>query len=196
MSINSVDYTSYAVVDQATGSILRTGYGEVDMLAAQHDPIAQDVIAPVPDDVSDDTHYWSEAAGLFMPLPPCPGIWAVWDGQSWTDPRTPDDLAAEMEARREAASMARPDLVIAAVTAGIIPASDAAPAARGEITPTIQVLIDRLPPEVRVEATVRWAGSTRINRTNQILTAIAAEMGVTDQQLDELFGVTAPLPEE
>lgn len=107
------------------------------------------------------------------------------------EPSEPDPLA-ELAARRAAASMTRANLVLAAITAGIIPVADAGPAARGEITPSIQALIDQLPPEQQLEAVVRWAASTVIDRTNPILTALAASMGLTDVQLDQLFGLTPP----
>lgn len=38
------------------------------------------------------------------PLPPRPGEWAVWGGSEWIDPRTPADLAAELEAHRQGAT--------------------------------------------------------------------------------------------
>ncbi|MGN7870962.1 hypothetical protein [Paracoccus sp. 22332] len=180
-----------AVISIATGSILWTNLCELGLLT---DQASEGQIAVLlPEGVADDTHYWDGAA--FVPYPPRPGDWAVWNGAFWTDPRPPRDPAAELAAWRASASMTRANLVIAAVTAGIIPASDAAPAARGEITPSIQALIDQLPPEQQLEAVVRWAASTVIDRTNPILTALAASMGLTDEDLDQLFGLTAPTEE-
>jgi len=90
--------TTFAVIDGATGAILRTGEAEIDHLAALFDHDGQDLIAPVPEGVSDDTHYW--AGEDFAVYPPRPGDWAVWTGAEWLDPRTPGNLAAELAARR------------------------------------------------------------------------------------------------
>lgn len=136
-------------------------------------------------------------AGMVTPLPPRPA------GAGWSfDPaaeqwlRSEAHRLADLEARRASASMTRANLVLAAVTARIIPEADAAAAARGEITASIQALIDQMPTERQLEAVVRWAASIVIDRTNPILTALAASMGLTDAQLDQLFGVTPPPTEE
>ncbi|MDQ1899418.1 hypothetical protein RAH32_03025 [Paracoccus sp. WLY502] len=180
-----------AVFSIATGAILWTSICELGLLAEQAG--AGQIAVLLPEDVADDTHYWDGTG--FVPYPPCPGDWAVWNGAFWTDPRPPRDPAADLAARRAGASMTRANLVMAAVQAGIIPIADAAAAARGEITPSIQALIDQLPAEDQLEAIVRWAASTVIDRTNQILTALGASMGLTDEDLDQLFGFTAPTEE-
>lgn len=143
--------------------------------------------------VSDATHYW--AGGSFRPYPPRPGDWAIWNGAFWTDPRPPRDPVADLAARRATTSIWRGDMVLNAVRMGIIPEADAGPAARGEITPAIQALINQMPAEYRLEATVRWAASTEINRTNRFLLELGIAMNLTDDHLDQLTGVT-PLPTE
>lgn len=186
----------FALVDPTTGAIFQTGSAatldDVEAHGVGLGLAARFLL--VDETVSDATHYWTGTG--FAPYPPRPGPWAVWNGGFWSDPRPPADPAADLAAWRAQASMTRADLVIAAVGAGIIPAADAGPAARGEVTPSIQALIDALPPAHQLEATVRWAASTVIDRTNAILTALAASMGLTDAQLDQLFGLTPPNPEE
>lgn len=41
-------------------------------------------------------------AGVVRELPPRPGRWAQWDGGKWIDPRTDEDIAADLELSRMA----------------------------------------------------------------------------------------------
>ncbi len=102
---------------------------------------------------------------------------------------TPEQMLA---AQRASASMTRSDFLLAAIRAGIILPSDAGPAARGEIPPSLVPVFDGLPPEVQIEAVVRWSASTMIERTNPVLAALAGAMAITDAQLDALFGIHQP----
>lgn len=178
-----------AVFSIATGAILWTSMCELGLLS---DQAGEGQIAVLlPEGVADDTHYWDGTG--FVPYPPRPGEWAQWNGAFWTDPRPPSDPVAELAARRAITSISRANLVLAAVAMRIIPESDAGPAARGEITPSIQAMIDKMPAEYRLEATVRWAASTVIDRMNRFLLEFGMSMSLTDEQLDHLTGVT-PLP--
>src|ERR1051325_4892194 len=90
----------FAVIDE-TGKILRTGKCAVDDVAIQ----AQDgeTAIAIDDDQETAGRYWRD--GSFVPYPERPGDWAVFDyvTQEWTDPRTADDLVAELEAQRAGA---------------------------------------------------------------------------------------------
>ena len=133
-----------------------------------------------------DQYYFPD--GVVTEFPPRPGDWAVFDYGSriWIDPRDP---VAELEAARASANMTRSDFLLAAIRAGIILPSDAGPAARGEIPPSLEPVFDGLPPEVQIEAVVRWSASTMIERMNPVLAALAGAMTITDAQLDALFGI-------
>lgn len=140
----------------------------------------------VDDDVDVNEFYLSEGAIKRRPLRPHP--WMIFDpaAEAWVDNRDPDE---ELATARSAASMSRPDFLLAAITAGIIQPSDAGPAARGEIPPSLTAVFAALPEDVQLEAVVRWGAATIIERTNPVLAALAAAMGVTDEQLDALFGI-------
>lgn len=82
----------YALVSAVTGFILRIGECEIDDLAIQADE-TQDVVSPVGRGIGDDTHYWG--GSNFLPLPPRPSPWSVWNGKAWVDPRTAAQRAAD-----------------------------------------------------------------------------------------------------
>lgn len=126
--------------------------------------------------------------GVVTALPPKPGPGWVLNPEAveWIDMRDPE---AEHEAKRAMASMTRSDFLLAAIRAGIIQPSDAGPAARGEIPPSLAPVFASMPPDVQIEAVVRWGAATMIDRTNPVLAALAAAMTVTDAQLDALFGI-------
>lgn len=179
------DRATYAVIS-TTGVILRIGncsQSDLQLQAGDGETLVQGPLS----DVSDDTHYWNGSE--FLELPPSPGDWAEWNGTEWIDPRTPEDMAALLQSRREAASLPRTDAVLAAVNAGIIPAAEAGDAARGKVPPSLALAFSALPPEMQVEAEVRWAGSIAIKRLDPILAALAQAQGITEAQLDEMFGI-------
>lgn len=103
--------------------------------------------------------------------------------------RSEPDPAQVLAERRAAASMSRSDFLLASIGAGIIQPSDAGPAARGEIPPSLMPVFEDLPPAVQIEAIVRWGAATMIERTNPILAALAEAMQITEAQLDALFGI-------
>lgn len=86
----------FAVINP-NGTIQQTGTipERMDILAMQGGDLLS---VPLPDDVAQETHWWDYLAMSFRPLPPRPGPWAAWDGEAWIDPRTPEDLAAELAA--------------------------------------------------------------------------------------------------
>lgn len=89
--MSSSDRTRYAVINAATGAIVRIGECDIDDLALQVEA-GQDIEAPIPEGVDDAADFWNGTA--FQRLPPRPGPWAAWDGSEWIDPRTAEDLAA------------------------------------------------------------------------------------------------------
>ena len=123
---------------------------------------------------------WNEAAE---------GALAESDGRpvwQWTvRPMT----GAEVAGVRSGAEMTRSDFIIAAVMSGIIAAADGEAAARGEVPPGLAPLIDAMSPEERFMARIRWGAATRINRMDPLILTLAASLGVTDNQLDALFGL-------
>ncbi|MDQ7775249.1 MAG: hypothetical protein Q4615_04700 [Paracoccus aminovorans] len=161
-----MDLESRTYFDPATGEIIRAMRSDADTLALNAPPGAEYVEG-------------------------------IWSGQEYVivggvpvlrPPPAPDPGAA-IEAARAAAVMPRPDFLLAAIAAGIIQPSDAGPAARGEIPPSLASVFEGLPPEVQLEAVVRWGAATMIERMNPILLALADAMDVGEAQLDGLFGI-------
>lgn len=185
--------TIFAVIREATGAILRIGTGEIDSLADQHDHETEIVVAPVPEGVGDDTHFWD--GEWFAEYPPRPGDWAVWDGAAWTDPRTPEDLAADAAARlagaRAAAALDKADLLLALWQAEILTPEDAEIAAGGQIPPTFAALLADQPDDVKITARIKWAADTRISRMNPLILLAAWAADISDAVLDQIFGVTS-----
>ncbi|AZV00350.1 hypothetical protein [Paracoccus sulfuroxidans] len=134
-----------------------------------------------------DRFYWDGSAMAAFPDPP--SEWAEFDfaARQWVDHYDP---ALALAAARASANMTRSDFLLAAISAGIILPSDAGPAARGEIPPSLVPVFDGLPLEVRIEAVVRWGAATVIERTNPVLAALAEAMAITDADLDALFGIS------
>lgn len=112
--------------------------------------------------------------------------WRVVDGELM---RREDWQEIALREMREDAVLSRSELLIAAVGAGIIPVAEAGAAARGEVPPSMQAIFNQVPPEMQVEAIIRWSASTEIDRLNPILLALAASMGMGDAELDELYGI-------
>lgn len=167
----------YLSIDANTGSL---GIGNI--------PPVGEAYFEVPIGTDPNEVYVHEGAVCYYP--PRPGLEHYWSfdiaKNCWIDTRDPD---AEHQGRRAMASMTRSDFLLAAIRAGIIQPSDAGPAARGEIPPSLAPVFSSMPPEVQLEAVVRWGAATMIDRTNPVLAALAAAMAVTDEQLDALFGI-------
>lgn len=186
MPTNKAEIVRYAVVLEATGVIDRIGVSPRDMVTIQAGTGETAILCP--DEMIDDTtHYWDGSA--FVPYPVRPTEWHEWDGVQWVDTMTPAKAGELLQARRAAASLPRCDAVLAAVSAGMIPAAEAGEAARGQIPPSLAAIFSALPTEMQLEAEVRWSGSTVIERANPILSALAQAQGITEAQLDALFGV-------
>jgi hypothetical protein len=135
-------------------------------------------------------HFWDGEA--FRPLPPQPGPWAVWDGQAWTDPRTPADFAAALQSARNAAQRDKSGLLMDLRAMGILTAAEAVQAARGDIPDSFEAALSTMPQEAQDMARIKWAGDQVISRTNPLILLAAFAKGITDQQLDAAFGVQTP----
>ncbi|MGP9804025.1 hypothetical protein [Paracoccus sp. NSM] len=180
----------FAIIAIETGAIIRMGECDIDDLVLQATPM-QDVIAPVPDGIRDDTHFWDGDA--FQPLPPRPGIWAEWDGQAWIDPRTPADFAAALQSARDAARRDKSGLLMDLAMMGVLTVPEAIQAARGDIPESFEPALSSLPEEAQGIARIKWAGDQTISRTNPLILLAAYAKGITDEQLDQAFGVQAPV---
>jgi len=94
-----------------------------------------------------------------------------------------------IEKRREEASIPRAKFLQACVSAGIITGDVAEEAASGVWPSAFDTFLTGLTVEKRIEAKATWVDGQRIRRDSPILALIAAEQGVTDEQLDQIFSI-------
>ncbi|MDO5704029.1 MAG: hypothetical protein Q4G49_03020 [Paracoccus sp. (in: a-proteobacteria)] len=132
-------------------------------------------------------------------FPPKPGgafVWD-WDNEGWIDPRTPGDIAADAETAlqtaRAAASITKNALLNACMAIGLLNPAEAAQAARGEIPDKLAPVVAGLSAEERDMIAVNWPGAGVIDRLDPYLTAVSARLGVSDAELDMIFGVIPPV---
>ncbi|TWI29207.1 hypothetical protein [Paracoccus sulfuroxidans] len=105
----------------------------------------------MPGEFTSDRFYWDGRA--MVAFPDRPSEWAEFDfgTRQWVDLYDP---VLALEVARVSVNMTRTAFLLAAVAAEIIHESDAGPASRGEIPPSLVPVFDGLPPEVRIEAVV------------------------------------------
>lgn len=141
--------------------------------------------------VDPETHYAS--GGAFLPLPARPSRHHAWDAaaRQWVDPRTDDDRAQAIDARRAAARLPRNGFLKAAMREGIVTAAEAVALAEGRMPDSLRALIDAMPEDRRADVHIDWLAAADIERTDLLLAARAAGIGLADAQLDALFGVAA-----
>jgi len=94
-----------------------------------------------------------------------------------------------VEELRVTSSMSRAKFLQACVTAGIITEDVAEEAASGVWPSAFDTFLTGLTVEKRIEAKATWVDGQRVRRDSPILALIAAEQGVTDGQLDQMFGI-------
>jgi len=95
-----------------------------------------------------------------------------------------------IEQLRANASMSRAKFLQACIAVGVIEPSVAEEAASGVWPSAFDGFLTGLSVEQRIEAKATWVDGQRVRRDSPILALIAAEQGVTDEQLDAMFGIT------
>ena len=185
----------FAHVDPATGELVQVGVVPdfKTYLLQGLEPGVDLVPRPLDQGIEAGTHYWNGDG--FVPLPPRPSEHAVWDGQAWTDTRTPEDLDAEMQARRLAASLTKSEFLQASMAAGILTPQEANTAARGDIPAPFLAAVASMTPEQQDMVSVIWPSATRINRMDPLILGVAAGAGLSDETLDALFGLAPYSPD-
>ena len=94
-----------------------------------------------------------------------------------------------IEKLRANASLSRAKFLQVCVAAGIITEDVAEEAASGVWPSAFDTFLTGLTVEKRIEAKATWVDGQRVRRDSPILALIAAEQGVTDEQLDQMFGI-------
>lgn len=89
---------------------------------------------------------------------------------------------------RAGASLSKAAFLKALVGAGILSATDAVAAARGEVPPGFAAIIDAMPEADQVAAQIEWGAVANVTRLNPFINAVAAAAGVSAATLDQIFG--------
>lgn len=132
-------------------------------------------------------------AGDGLTLRPAPHL--QWDvaAQEWIDPRTAEDVeaaaAADLQARRERASLSRAGFIKAVMHAGIVTPAEAAEVAKGNVPESLGPAFAAMTEAERAEASIDWSAAQRVDRLHPLILKLADALGVTDQDLDTLFGL-------
>ena len=123
----------------------------------------------------DGAIYYRRPDGTLAEYPPQPTPAHVWDfaAEAWIDPRTPEDIAAEeaaaLAAERAAMVASRFQAKAALLQAGLLDAAEAAVAQSDSLT------------------RLAWIEAVEYRRNSPAILAIAAALGLTDAQVDDLF---------
>lgn len=138
--------------------------------------------------LSDEFYIENDVA---VQMPPRPGDWAVFDynAKVWLDPRTDSERTNELNQIRANTRLDKSDLLIRLALAGILSEEEADEAAGGVIPASMQPMLAQLPPEAQMVARIKWKSDTVISRTHPVIVSAAYAMGITDEQLDEIFDV-------
>lgn len=134
--------------------------------------------------------------GVPTTLPPKPGSWAVWDGNSWIDPRAEADIQQELWQQRETATpLSRAEFVLAAVRARIITKEEARVLIGNQIPESLLPLLSGLPESWLFDAEMRFKGAASFTRMDPLILILAAEIPVPspainiDEVMDMAFGL-------
>jgi hypothetical protein len=111
-----------------------------------------------------------------------PGM--LWDGSSLSTQQN----AVSLEAKRASAFMSRSRFIIAALDAGILSEVDAEQAVNGWPFGW-DAFFDGQPARDRIAAKAEWASITTVRRDAPLIAQLAAFKGLTDAQIDALFGI-------
>lgn len=107
----------------------------------------------------------------------------------WTRLVTAEQAAAARLADwRATRALTRLDFCLALRGAGILNDADALSAAAGEVPAAFAAVVAAMPAAQQLEARMRWSAAATIDRLNPFIAAVAAGSGLTDAQLDALFG--------
>lgn len=147
-------------------------------------------LTEVPDDANVND-YVLQGEGAIV-APEKPGPWAMWDGEQWIDPRTPEDHEAAVQRIRNSASLTKLQFVMAVVNAGIISQASGLAMLDGTLPIELAGLTDSMTEMEKFELAAKLKGAQQIDRIDPFIIASGQFLGLTVEQMDSVFGITAP----
>jgi hypothetical protein len=123
------------------------------------------------------------------PAQPDPNF--VWDAEAeeWVDPRTELDLIDEKNRKRAVAQMSKSDLFIALRERQILSAEDAIKGAGGDIPDIMLPMMAMLDEDVQIAARIKLKGEHMMPRNHPLIVMSAMALGISDETLDEIYGI-------
>jgi hypothetical protein len=103
---------------------------------------------------------------------------------------TATDFTPPIEDRREGATLDRAAFLLGCVSADIITEAEAEEAADGSWPTSFNAFLAGMTAAQRIEAKAVWASRADIRRNSDLLALVAANKGVTEEELDALFGLS------
>lgn len=173
---------SYAFVDPELGELM---FSNLPPESASH-------WWDIPEGVTPNDVY-VDASGELAIYPPRPGPWAEFDyvTETWFDPRSAAETADDLNRARARTQLDKSELLIRLVVAGILTPEEAEEAAGGVIPASMVPMMESLPPDAQMAARIKWKSDSMISRNHPVIVAAAYAMGISDEQLDQIFGVVA-----
>lgn len=116
---------------------------------------------------------------------------AIWDGlQSRDDiaPYVAPSVDAELEEWRTQAKVTRRAFCMALYGAGILTKGSAIQAAKGDWPAAMQGALDGMTEAQATDAEVAWAAVAEVHRNDPLIGIMQQFLGMTDTQVDGLFG--------
>lgn len=98
-------------------------------------------------------------------------------------------VAAEKRGNREGANLTRREFCIVLFEQGVLTAEDALSAAKGEWPTATDSFLSFLTPEQSSTIQIEWAATSVIERLNPFVLTLGSWLGLSDIELDTLFGV-------
>lgn len=138
--------------------------------------------------------YYIDIKGDPQPLPERPGPWSQWNGVEWSDPRTAEDLDAEMSARRSTVALSKAALIEVLIAQRLLPLAEIEQVMRGEIPASMVNQVNAMSISNRLLIENKWRNSQQIGRMDPIIRIAGVMLGLTEAQMDQIFGIDPPAP--
>jgi hypothetical protein len=118
------------------------------------------------------------------------GIGWSWDGAVFAAPPAPKppSLAETLAAWRETSELGKAEFVHGLILLDVLTLEDALSASRGNWPAALSGFLDYLTPEQSAQVQIEWATRTKIGRNDTYVMVLASYLGLTDAQVDDLFG--------